>query len=70
MIRESDKYRSDIFKIIGLAMLTPFGKLLIDPITIFSTHSVGNSIFIAISSTTSFILGILLITKGFDILET
>ena len=65
-----DEYRADTFRICGLALMTPFGKwildlpnLKLDGINIQSIISFGLNIIL-------FYFGIILVLKGFEIMET
>lgn len=68
-MNQRTKYRSDTLRITGLAMLTPFGKIFVDPFSIFQDH---DPIYIGIFLITAIALaciGIITITRGHDILK-
>ena len=69
MINELNKYRVDIFKIAGFAVMVPFGRLFIEPTVIFNEVGlIGFPIYVMISFGL-FMLGLMFICKGYDIIE-
>ena len=66
MIGERDKYRTEIFKIAGFALMSPVGKYIMEisnpQINIFSTRSI---VFFIIAMLL-FYFGIMLILKGYE----
>ncbi len=64
-----DKYRAETFRIFGLVFMTPFGKLVLD----FPNFRFNNinlqSIAYFIFSLILIYFGIILVLKGFEILE-
>ena len=69
MVSELDKYRVEIFKIAGFALMTPFARIIVEPIVVFNELGlimfIGYSIFVLLL----FFTGFLLILKGCDILD-
>ena len=66
MITEEQKYRSEIFKISGFATMSPFGRLFLQPIEIFTTYGTMASVCYIIISVGLFLIGLLLILKGYE----
>ena len=63
------EYRSDIFKIAGFSLMTPLGRIVIEPIIVLKEFgSIGFIVFIVISLTL-LLFGIILIMKGYEALE-
>ena len=68
MIDELDKYRVEIFKIAGFAMMTPLGRIFVQPTVVFNEFKpVWFFIYLLISFGLGTI-GFMLILKGSDIL--
>ncbi len=70
MITDLDKYRVEIFKLVGLGMMAPFGRLFLEPITIFKGFGLLGSFFYCIMCVSLAIVGVILILKGYDIIDT
>lgn len=69
MISEVQKYRAQFFQIVGLAFMTPFGKLTLK---IFNLEPIAINLYLFIASLLSLFclyFGIILIVKGIDVLE-
>lgn len=69
MITKLDEYRVEIFKIAGFAMTAPFGRLFFEPIAVFNECGIILFVFYIFIATVLSIAGIILILKGYDILE-
>lgn len=64
MIKEEDKYRSEVFKIAGFSCLVPFGNLILSiPGYKFENFNIQYIVFVIIALG-SFFLGIILISRG------
>lgn len=63
------KYRAETYRIFGLGMLTPFGRIFLDPLSIISTY--GKELFLIyfIFTTSIGLFGISMIEKGSVIIE-
>ncbi len=44
MISEEEKFRADTFRMFGVVLLTPLGKILIDPIIFYQEHDLTYNI--------------------------
>lgn len=69
MIIEEEKYRAEVFKIVGIALLMPFGKVILNPITMFKEMGVISFTIYCVMSILSIIIGIIFVDKGRDILS-
>jgi len=69
MIPEEAKYRSDIFKIAGIALVTPFAKLIINPIGLYKDCGLWEFLYYLPASILLGYLGILTIERGRVILD-
>ncbi len=70
MITDLDKYRIEIFKITGFAIMTPFGRLFLDPVSILKEFGLLGSFLYCIICVSLTIGGVILILKGYDIIDT
>ncbi len=69
MIDELNKYRVEILKIIGFAMLSPFGRLFLQPLEIFKEYGLILTMCYAIMSIATGLLGFVIIIRGYEIIE-
>lgn len=68
MITEEKKYRSDLFKIVGLAFIAPFGRAVTDPY-LFRDFNVIIVIAYILYTFVLLIYGIALLLEGHVILD-
>jgi len=69
VITEEEKYRAEVFKIVGIALLMPIGKAVLSPIVLITEIGVINFILYFIASLLSLFVGITFIDKGRGILS-
>ena len=65
-----DEYRAETFRIFGLALMTPFGKWILDIPNLKLDILNIQSIICFVLNLTLFYFGIIFILKGFEIMET
>ena len=68
LIREVDKYGAEIFKIVGFAFMSPFGRIIVQPSVVFNELSRVAFIFYIIFSLFLFFVGLMVLIKGYEIL--
>ena len=61
---EEPKYRADVFKIAGIAFMTPFAKLLINPFSLYKNLGLGEFIYFVVISIFLGFVGALFIEQG------
>ena len=66
---ELEKYRADIFKIAGFAVMTPLGRIFVEPVAVFREFGIIGSITYSIFSILLSLLGLIFFAKGYDILN-
>ena len=64
-----NKYKAETFRIIGLAMLTPLGRALLDPLSLLSEYQGLALAFYVTITFTGLILGFICINRGLEIIE-
>ena len=69
MIKEIDRYGSEIFKIAGFAFMSPFGRIIVQPSVVFNELGLVAFIFYMIFSLFLFFVGLIVLIKGYDILD-
>ncbi len=69
MIKEIDKYSAEIFKIAGFALMSSFGRIVIQPSVVLNEFGLKGFIFYTILSLFLFFIGIIILIKGYDILD-
>jgi len=69
MLTEEEKYKSRNFNLAGIALMTPLGKIIIEPIEVFTSLGFWEFTFYLAFSILLFLLGFILIDKGRDILS-
>ncbi|OGI08263.1 MAG: hypothetical protein A3I68_04330 [Candidatus Melainabacteria bacterium RIFCSPLOWO2_02_FULL_35_15] len=69
MLKEIDKYSAEIFKIAGFALMTPFGRVVIQPTVVFNELGAVAFIFYIPLTLFMFLVGSFLLLKGYDILD-
>ena len=65
-----DEYRADTFRVFGLALMTPFGKWVLDLPNLKLDVLNIQSIICFVLNLILFYFGIILVLKGFEIMET
>ena len=70
MLTEEQKYKASIFKIIGIAMLSPFGRIFLDPLSFCLKYGPIFSASYIIFSALVMVVGFIFIEKGRDIIDT
>ncbi len=69
MIHEELKFRAEIFKIAGFALMTPLGKVYLDFIPMLKTWGFLPFIIYVMISAALAITGIIIILRAWDLLE-
>ena len=69
MILERQKYSAYTFNIAGFALMTPMGRLFLQPLEIFKEYGITMFISYGIICFGLFLFGMFLILKGFEILD-
>ena len=69
MVKEVDKYSAEILKIAGFALMTLFGRVALQPTVVFNELGLTGFIFYIIFSLFLFFIGVLMLVKGYDILD-
>ena len=69
MTFEADKYRAQLFQVSGLALMTPVGKIYLSLLDIGLKDLTLKFFFYFLTSLFLVYLGIILIMRGFEILE-
>lgn len=66
---EEEKYRAETFRIVGIAMLTPFGALLLTPFLLLNQLNIFGFVVYCLVSLGSLIIGATIIEAGRKILD-
>jgi len=61
---EEPKYRAEIFKIAGIAFMTPVGRLVINPFGLYKSLGLGEFIYFILVSLLFGFIGLLFIEQG------
>lgn len=61
------KYQCETLRLLGLAMLSPAGKILIDPINFYASITILHSVGITIYATICLLAGLRFIARGFEL---
>ena len=69
MIKEVDKYGAEIFKISGFALMSPLGRVVIQPTVVFNELGIVVFMFYVLFTLLMFFIGSFLLLKGYDILD-
>ena len=69
MIHEENKYRAEVFKIAGFALMTPFGTIVLDMFRSGFINLKPNIIIALLTSLLLVYLGVILIQRGFEAVE-
>ena len=69
MISKSQEYKAEALRIAGFAMLSPFGRLFLQPVEIFRDYNLCLAICYIISTCAFGFLGLVFITRGYEIIE-
>lgn len=70
MITEEKKFRAETFRILGIALLTPFAMIFLDPWSFFTEHNLVYSTIYLLASTVSAVAGFIHIEIARGILDT
>ncbi|MBI3590681.1 MAG: hypothetical protein HY094_04795 [Candidatus Melainabacteria bacterium] len=65
MVSEEQKYRAEVFKILGIALMTPFGKLALELLSMGIKFS-GQFLINFIGAVLLLFVGIMFIQIGFE----
>ena len=68
MLNEIDKFRIQVFQISGFALMMPFGKIFLEPWTLFKELNTTGLVLYFIITSILELIGICLILKSHDIL--
>ena len=69
MITEEEKYKSETYRIVGIAMLTPIGPVFLTPLVLLKQLGLTGFIIYLLISFASFILGGIIIERGRRIID-
>lgn len=69
VITEEQKYRSELFKICGLALMTPAGRIVVQPAVVSSEFGTTWFFPYIIAAVVLWFGGAYLLQKGYDILN-
>lgn len=69
MITDEQKYRSEINKISGFALMTPLGRIFIDPFTVFGESSLGILLGYSLICCLLFVSGAIFVARGHAIVD-
>ena len=69
MITEEQKFRAETFRILGIALITPFARFILDPYLFLQEHKVIYTIFYIIVSTIAAVIGFIHIEFARGILD-
>ena len=70
MFHEATKYEAETYKILGITLFTPLGRLFFDVIFLDKSYEGTKLLELIITSLALFIIGFILIKQGRDILKT
>ena len=59
MITEEEKFRAETFRIFGIILLTPLGKILIDPMVFYQEHDLIYNIIYSVVALISAYIGLI-----------
>lgn len=66
---EEPKYRAEIFKISGIAFVTPFCKLLLNPIGLYKSMNIAEFLYFVFIAIVIGCVGLIFIEKGRVIIQ-
>ena len=66
MISEGEKYRAQSFNISGFALMSLFGRIVMQPLETFKEYGLIGFICYTITSIMFFIFGVILIQMGYE----
>ncbi len=69
MISEGKKYRAQTFNIGGFALMSLFGKIAMQPLETFKEYGLIGFVCYTVVSIILFILGVLLIQRGYEAVD-
>ena len=69
MITEEEKFKAETFRIFGIALLTPAGKVLLDPWQFFVEHNPIYCIFYILFALVFSVVGVIHIERARAILD-
>ena len=69
MITEEQKFRAETFRMLGIALLAPAGKILIDPLTFYQEQGLIYTVIYIVFSLVAAYVGLVHIEKARVILE-
>lgn len=69
MIYEVDKYNAEILKIAGFALMTPFGRIIVQPTIVFGEFNLIWFFIYVGFCLLLFFLGVVFVVRGYDILD-
>ena len=69
VVTEEEKFRADTFRILGVALITPIARILLDPYAYFTEHNIIYSIFYLIFALGFAYAGLLHIERARVILD-
>lgn len=69
MVTESDKYSAETMKVSGFALMTPFGRIIIQPVVVFNELGSVSFIIYFVFTFFLFLYGGYLVAQGYNILR-
>ena len=69
MVTEEEKFKAETFRIFGIILLTPIGKVLLDPWIFFKEHNLMYGIIYIMIAVASGYIGLLHIERARVILD-
>ena len=69
MISEGGKYRAQTFNIGGFALMSLFGRIMMQPLETFKEYGLIGFICYTVLGIILFILGVLLIQRGYEAID-
>ena len=69
MVLERQKYSAYTFNVAGFALMSPMGRLFLQPLEVYKEYGIIMLIIYSIICFGLFLFGMILILKGFEILD-
>ena len=69
MITEEEKFKAETFRLLGIALLTPAGKILLDPLVFYNEHGLLYTIIYVMFALIGAYAGLLHVEIARDILD-
>ena len=69
MVTEEEKFRADTFRILGIAFITPLGRLLVDPLAFYQEYGLVHTVIYFVYALTAAYIGLIHIEFSRGILD-